>query len=156
MANFGGGKSSSKAKFQRLLEMENFPESLERINWAEVVRIMPKRKQPVKRRATKPRRGPLRDRGFLRFLHVYGVCVACQPSWRAKLNLYYPTAYCDPMHGPVNGLSSKGPDNECVPGCRAHHKEQHEIGWPAFEAKYHFDRKAKAAEWWAAYEDRKR
>lgn len=38
--------------------MSDFPESLERINWAEVVRIMPKRNSPIKRHA------PKRPEGF--------------------------------------------------------------------------------------------
>jgi hypothetical protein len=58
---------------------------------------------------------------------------------------------CDPMHGPVNGMRSKGPDAECIPGCRDCHNEQTEIGWPAFEAKYKFSREEVAREWWARF-----
>lgn len=58
---------------------------------------------------------------------------------------------CDPMHGPVNGTSQKGPDDRAIPGCRSHHEEQHAIGWPAFEAKYGFSREAEAKVWYTAW-----
>ena len=57
----------------------------------------------------------------------------------------------DPAHGPVNGRSSKGPDNEAIPLCSHHHEEQHRVGWPAFEAKYGFSREKEAAAHYAAY-----
>ncbi len=46
----------------------------------------------------------------------------------------------DPAHGPVNGMSSKGDDSGAITLCRKHHREQHAIRWPAFEAKYGIDR----------------
>lgn len=58
---------------------------------------------------------------------------------------------CDPMHGPPNGKSQKGPDSGCIPGCREHHDEQTAIGWPAFEKKYGFSREKEAAVWWTAF-----
>lgn len=58
---------------------------------------------------------------------------------------------CDPAHGPINGASSKGPDNEAIPLCRHHHMEQHQIGWPAFEVKYGIDRAKEAVVRYAAY-----
>jgi hypothetical protein len=58
---------------------------------------------------------------------------------------------CDPMHGPPNGRSQKGPDAGCIPGCRSHHEEQTRIGWPAFEEKYGFIREKEAATWWTAF-----
>lgn len=58
---------------------------------------------------------------------------------------------CDPAHGPVNGMRSKGPDNEAIPLCRVHHKEQTRIGWQAFEARYGFIRAHEAAAWYQAY-----
>lgn len=52
----------------------------------------------------------------------------------------------DAAHGPVNGMGSKGPDSEAIALCRTHHREQHRIGWPAFEKKYDIDRAAIAKE----------
>lgn len=46
----------------------------------------------------------------------------------------------DPAHGPSAGARVKGPDNEAIPLCRHHHTEQHQIGWPAFESKYGYER----------------
>ena len=112
------------------------------------------------RRREKPRRGPLRDPGYLRFLREEGRCVACR-FWLVRYGAPgagtgYPTARtcscaCDLAHGPVNGKSSKGPDNEAIPLCRAHHDEQHRLGWPAFEAHYGFSWEREAAVWWAAW-----
>jgi hypothetical protein len=59
---------------------------------------------------------------------------------------------CDPVHGPVNGTSSKGPDNETIPLCRVCHEMQTQIGWRRFEIAYHVDRKATAAHWWGIYQ----
>ncbi len=101
------------------------------------------------RRPGKPRRGPAgippdqwRNEKYLQFLRDHGVCVVCH--WKY--------AKCDPAHGPVNGRGSKGPDAGAIPLCRMHHDEQHEPGgWPAFQAKYGFDREKQAAVWWAAF-----
>jgi hypothetical protein len=49
-------------------------------------------------------------------------------------------------------MRSKGPDNEAIPLCRAHHVEQHEIGWAEFEENYGFSREKEAAAHWAAFE----
>ncbi len=57
----------------------------------------------------------------------------------------------DPAHGPVNGFGSKGGDDGAISLCRTHHREQHAIGWPAFEAKYGIDRAAVAAEHYARF-----
>ena len=57
----------------------------------------------------------------------------------------------DPAHGPSSGMKVKGPDNGAVPLCRLHHMEQHQIGWPAFEAKYGFSRERESAKQYAAY-----
>lgn len=108
-----------------------------------------KHTKPIPKRRRKPRRGPMRDRGYLDFLKEYGFCVAC---WRSRIIRLYSWNQCDPAHGPTNGLSSKGPDNEAIPLCRTHHDYQHEIGWKRFEEYFRFDRKAKAAEWWQAYQ----
>lgn len=102
---------------------------------------------PSRRRAGKPRRGPpdipadrWRNPGYLQFLRNEGKCLICQGRG------------CDPAHGPVNGQSSKGPDSGAGPLCRAHHDEQHRIGWHSFECRYGFSREIESAVWWSAYQ----
>jgi hypothetical protein len=111
---------------------------------------LPARKTPLKRtgrpRAKRP--GPsrrvsvVRDRGYLNEL-VSLRCVVClNPE---------PDQGCDPAHGPVNGAGSKGGDDGAISLCRTHHREQHAIGWPAFEEKYIIDRAGIAAELYQRY-----
>ena len=65
----------------------------------------------------------------------------------------------DPAHGPANGLSSKGPDNEAVPLCRFHHDQVDGhvritstlVGRKAFERFYDVDLKDIAARCWEIY-----
>lgn len=57
----------------------------------------------------------------------------------------------DPAHGPVNGGSSKGPDDGAIPLCRYHHEEMERLRWPKFEAKYGFSRATEAKAHYAAY-----
>jgi hypothetical protein len=49
-------------------------------------------------------------------------------------------------------MGSKGPDNECVPLCRMHHNEQHQIGWPAFEQRHGLHREREAAAHYRSYQ----
>jgi hypothetical protein len=123
------------------------------------------RRNPLKRstkriptRRAKPRRGPLsippeewRNPAYRQFLREEGRCVAC-PSADYTMLRKYLTVQCDPAHGPPNGKGSKGPDAGCIPLCRAHHEEQHQMGWPAFEAQYGFNREREAAAWWKAFQ----
>lgn len=134
---------------------------------------MIKRKQPLKRsskpiarggrprarRPGAPRRGPAnipadewRNEGYLEFLREQCKCVACMHVDRASVRRYLGgVSACEPMHGPPNGKSQKGPDAGAIPGCRAHHIEQTRIGWPAFEEKYGFDRETEAATHFTTY-----
>lgn len=116
------------------------------------------RRKRVKAKRATPRRGPLRDPGYRAFLREEGKCVAC--ALHCIRHGYangctscvpYSLGRCDPAHGPVNGMRSKGPDNEAVPMCREHHVYQTEIGWPKFEAMYGLSRAREAALWYAAY-----
>jgi hypothetical protein len=115
-----------------------------------------------KRRPGPPRRGPAdippeewRNPEYLDFLREEGYCRACRIQ---PLNPYEYSALdtgrfgMDPMHGPPNGGSQKGPDTGAIPGCRTHHDEQTRIGWPAFEAKYGFSREAEAAKWYRKFQ----
>jgi hypothetical protein len=107
-------------------------------------------------RRCKPRRGPLRDPHYLAFLREEGKCIVCmmrlgQTYVPGTLKLIRP-GNCDPAHGPVNGRSSKGPDDEAMPLCRLHHDEQTTLGWPAFETKYGFDRAQEARSWYCAFQ----
>lgn len=56
-----------------------------------------------------------------------------------------PALPVEAAHGPVNGRGSKGSDYEAVPLRRDLHREQHRLGWPAFESKYGFSRAIEAA-----------
>lgn len=102
--------------------------------------------EPIARKRAKPRRGPMRDPGYLQFLREEGTCITRCGEGRG----IYGT-WCDPAHGPVNGMRSKGPDREAVPLCRFHHEMQTSLGWPAFERRYSLDRAAEAKVWYAAY-----
>ena len=89
-------------------------------------------------------------------------------KWRNKAYREWlsdqPCAVCgrrpaEPAHGPVNGIGSKGPDNEAVTLCHLHHAAMHAIGsWVAFERlveleyRSRFDRAAVAAEHWLRWE----
>lgn len=111
--------------------------------------------KPIPKRRAKPRRGPLRDKGYLQFLRDEGVCYACKirRMYFALMGLIRPMIReVEPAHGPVNGIGSKGPDNEAIPLCRQHHLEQHKLGWPAFQKSYYLDRAKEAAVWYKAYQ----
>ena len=128
---------------------------------------MKARKPIPRKRKGPPRRGPVnvpperwRNPRYLRFLREEGICHVCQIEDERSVYRGYPKnagfpLQCDPMHGPPNGKSQKGPDAEAMPGCRWHHDEQTEIGWPAFEAKYRFDRGAVAEMWWQRFLEEK-
>lgn len=121
--------------------------------------------KPVrKRRPGPPRRGPAdvpaeqwRNPDFLDFLRNEGKCYACSVQdhrLRDQICSQLGRGFryqCDPMHGPPNGRSQKGPDAGAIPGCWPHHKEQTTIGWTAFEAKYGFSREVEARVWWGAF-----
>ena len=108
---------------------------------------------PLRKRA-KPRKvSVLRDRGYLDWLRDECRCVVC-----VILKMCYRDRRCasgsmpiDPAHGPSAGMRLKGPDNEAIPLCRDHHNEQHQIGWPLFEAKYKFSREKEAATHYARW-----
>lgn len=98
-------------------------------------------RKPIPRKKAKARRvSVFRDPAYLKFLRDECACVVCHDT---RLR-------CDAAHGPVNGMGSKGPDNEAVPLCRRHHQEQHQIGWLPFlhlyqvnwiwEAAAHYER----------------
>lgn len=103
--------------------------------------------KPIPRKRAKPRRGPLRDPGYLAFLREEGACaVALGFTGR------WTHGPCEAAHRPVNGMRSKGPDNEAIPLCSEHHREQHQLGWRAFEDKHRINRAGIAAVWYAAYQ----
>jgi hypothetical protein len=115
----------------------------------------PKRSTRPIRVRRKPRRVSVnRNRAYLDWLQERA-CVACKilrdEATRWEKLLPPIPVLSDPAHGPVNGMRSKGPDNEAIPLCRAHHNEQHAITWPAFEEKYGFSRKKEAKVHYAAY-----
>jgi hypothetical protein len=103
------------------------------------------RRTPVKKRRAKPRRGPLRDAKYRRWLRDR-LCAV----WRGPDSCFL-LSDCDAAHTANNGMGSKGPDSSCVPLCRKHHRE-YDAGRKAFEKKYGVDMRAIAAEQWARYE----
>lgn len=106
-----------------------------------------KPRAPIKRRRTKPRRGPMRCKAYRDWLKWH-VCVA---NVMHRLS-DYPTGglNCDPAHTQNNGMSSKGPDSSCAPLCRRHHRE-YDAGRKSFEAKYSVDMSALAAAHWKRF-----
>jgi hypothetical protein len=86
----------------------------------------------------------MRDPGYLKWLRS----LRCRAMWAG---LHVSDARVEAAHGPVNGMSQKGPDNEAIPLCVLHHRMQHKIGWPAFEAKYGFSRAEEAKRLYAEY-----
>lgn len=104
---------------------------------------------PRKKRKGGPRRvSVVRDKDFLWEVGHSGLC---------EVGLKHGSEGCSFMieaaHGPVNGFGSKGGDDGAISLCRSHHREQHAIGWPAFEAKYGIDRATIAAEHWKRYQE---
>ena len=104
-------------------------------------------RKPIPRKRTKPRRGPLRDPGYLAFLRERCPCIVA-----LGFTSRYSLGKCDAAHGPVNGRGSKGPDNEALPLCREHHREQHSIGFRAFQEKHGFEWLREAAAHYTAYQ----
>lgn len=99
----------------------------------------------IPRRRSKLRRGPIgippeqwRNPAYLDFLRQ----CPCEVCGRRP---------CDPAHGPVNGMSSKGPDAGAIPLCREHHEEMHDLNWPAFEILRGINREKAATKHWAAF-----
>ena len=118
----------------------------------------------IPKRRSKPRRGPLRDAAYLHWLTRTPCCICV----RGVVDLLEKTEFSDyrrsdPAHGPVNGMGSKGADNEATPLCRHHHDEldghaklpNGQVGRKAFERFYDVDLKAIAARCWAAYQARR-
>jgi len=101
---------------------------------------VPLKRSPVKKRRAGARRGPMRDRLYLAWLRQLP-CMVCGDMWQTR----------EAAHGPVNGMSQKGPDDEAVPLCAHHHREMHVRGWPAFEAGHCFSRAELAKRLYAEY-----
>lgn len=113
------------------------------------------RRTPIAKKRAKPRRvSVLRDPAYRAWLRER-VCVACRSEFRHAEPETFPAArllrIIDPAHTENNGRSSKGPDSSCIPLCRTHHRQQHNIGWPAFENHYGIDRARESAALYLAY-----
>lgn len=85
-------------------------------------------RSPIRKRRAGTRRGPLRDKDYLEFLRRQCCALLCNCA-----------GWTEAAHGPVNGMCSKGPDNEAIPLCMRHHREQHHCGINEFQRRYHFD-----------------
>jgi hypothetical protein len=104
------------------------------------------KRTPVKKRRTKPRRGPMRDPGYRRWLRQ-GRCLV---TWLLGNVCDCDSLLSDAAHTQNNGMASKGPDSSCVPLCRKHHRE-YDAGRKAFETKYAVDMKVEAAKFYDQY-----
>ena len=78
-------------------------------------------------------------------------CVACYQEVRGEAPITVASWIIDAAHGPVNGGSSKGPDDGAISLCRFHHQEQHLMGWTAFQVMYGFSRATEAKAHYTAY-----
>ncbi len=108
---------------------------------------------PIVRQRAKLRRGPLKDPGYVEFLHGLN-CVACdrKPPTQAQASDWH-ALFGDAIvgaHTANNGMRSKGPDSSRVPLCPGHHG-LYDSGRKAFEAEYAIDMKAEAAIHFLAY-----
>ncbi len=98
---------------------------------------------PCKR--AKPRKGPMRDPKYRRWLHGE----PCAVRW--FLGMASPcSGGSDAAHTKNNGMRSKGPDSSCVPLCRKHHSE-YDADRAAFEKTYGVNMREIAAEHHACY-----
>ncbi|HET9304839.1 MAG TPA: hypothetical protein VFO46_02320 [Candidatus Sulfotelmatobacter sp.] len=109
---------------------------------------LPARRTRISARRSKPRRVTVeRDSRYLRWL-TKRACIACLVERQRALDwnqIPKPLAcLSDPCHTTNNGMSSKGPDSSCIPLCREHHVEQHNIGLVDFAREYDLDLKREA------------
>lgn len=93
-------------------------------------RKLPKR-IPVQR--ANPRKGPMRDPGYRRWLRIERFCYIAGAVIGGQCEPF--PFNPDPAHTQNNGMGSKGPDSSCVPLCRRHHSE-YDRDRKAFERKY--------------------
>ncbi len=102
----------------------------------------PNKNKPIPSKRAKPRRGPMRDPKYRRWLRneLCVVGMACGSETCSSFIRQF-----DAAHTQNNGMRSKGPDSSCAPLCRKHHAE-YDAGRAAFENKYGVDMKAIAAE----------
>lgn len=112
-------------------------------------RLKAKRTPVRKRRPGPPRRGPMRDLAYRRWIREL-ICIVYGPG-RLWENLNCVTAPTDAAHTENNGMSSKGPDSSCVPLCRVHHRE-YDAGREAFERKYNVNMRQIAARFYDRYQ----
>lgn len=106
-------------------------------------------RKPIRKRRTKPRRGPLRDPKYRAWVRDH----FCELWIKKPLGYIPPWCYgmVEPAHTQNNGTSSKGPDSSCVPLCRKHHRE-YDAGRKAFEQKYGLKMREIAKELWERYQ----
>lgn len=89
------------------------------------------KRSPVKKRRTKPRRGPWRSKPYRHWIARHASILS--PLAAPEITAVDPIS--DPCHTRNNGTSSKGPDFTCVPLTHAEHLE-YDAGRKAFERKH--------------------
>ena len=87
---------------------------------------------PIKKRRSKPRRGPMRDAKYRAFVRTQPCAVAVLSKLRGGKRCFGLT---QAAHTENNGMSSKGPDSSCAPLCCDHHAE-YDAGRERFERRY--------------------
>jgi hypothetical protein len=105
--------------------------------------------RPLPKKRTKPRRGPMRDPGFKKYIRQFFCALLDQENSTGCSSFIV-----EPAHTQNNGMRSKGSDASCVPLCRKHHTE-FDQNRKAFQIKYGVDMKALAAEHYARYQKEK-
>jgi hypothetical protein len=83
---------------------------------------------PIKKRRTKPRRGPLRDKNYLAFIRQQ----ECVIGYSAALLRTDCRGRIEAAHVGLRGLSQKSSDHQTIPLCAGHHRihtdSQHNLG----------------------------
>lgn len=102
---------------------------------------------PIKQKRSKPRRGPMRDAKYRKWL-AEEICAV--EAILTEPDCVYVGRAADPAHTENNGMRSKGPDSSCASLCRKHH-EEYDSGREAFERKYGLNMKAIGAMQYTAY-----
>ena len=92
-----------------------------------------KQRTAIKRKRSKPRRGPVKDAAYLDWLRMLPCCVCA--AWRVDFATHTQANQSTPTeaaHVGARGLSQKCNDREALPICERHHRTgplaQHKLG----------------------------
>lgn len=102
--------------------------------------MLPRRRKAPKMNVSE--RGPLRCIPHLQFVRGFECCASGHGNCAGKIEAMHVRCGTDGRMGEKPG------DNFSIPGCSAHHREQHQIGEKTFAAKYGIDLLAIANKLW--------